>query len=498
MSNFYGGKQGFSFFIVKNFLTVEAMNAAFNSDPSVHFNDYVLVSDSANPYMSDNGKLYRKGYSEFEYMGRISGPPGGVSEIEFFESIEKLIEEYNTIIKDELHQVVPEMKNDEESGANVNQGKIIIEPLLIPGIQTIEDPEKGSITQYNNNIRYGYFNYITKDERDSIVGYSSSESEEDNIVKIEPNEIYNIPVYVAYANPNDPSKTDLTLSEDEIHTERYEKECLIKSQVKVALEIPYFVLDLEAETAQPGESVEVIDTTPIIEGTTPNFYKKYKVKIPQGANGNYYEITYDEETYTFYKTLYKYEIEDNQYHAQEPEKMGTLKDESGMLIGLTMGYYNLIEDNPSSTDNEYVHNNGLTHKSLVTDFISENNPQLVEDIAIIINNLNEDFPYGLGRKKVNEEITINDIDLHGKVIAYGSPYKPTQLIGEKEIIEKWIFGFDYSTKEDGSFAGWYYLGSLYSDYTTHNILFDESTSYGTPVNGNPLNIGGVWFRITSM
>ena len=112
MSNFYGGKQGFSFFIIKSYQvpmeinnngeistynTLEEVLAyEFEADTDVHYNDYILLSDKNNPYMDHTGELYRKGYREFEFVGRIAGPPGGVSDITFIETLEEFESNYNS------------------------------------------------------------------------------------------------------------------------------------------------------------------------------------------------------------------------------------------------------------------------------------------------------------------------------------------------------------------------------------------------------------------
>lgn len=81
---FYGGKQGFSFIIVKSFSSVEEMIENFKKGPNystVHFNEHVLIN-TENKNDSTNGRLYRRGYDYANnlggavYIGTIVGPAG--------------------------------------------------------------------------------------------------------------------------------------------------------------------------------------------------------------------------------------------------------------------------------------------------------------------------------------------------------------------------------------------------------------------------------------
>ena len=64
MNSFYGGRQGASFVIVKNYIDVLSMVTDFsqgNDFTEVKFDEYVLIN---NPYKNhpDNGKIFRRGY----------------------------------------------------------------------------------------------------------------------------------------------------------------------------------------------------------------------------------------------------------------------------------------------------------------------------------------------------------------------------------------------------------------------------------------------------
>ena len=64
MSSFYGGREGRSFVITRNFSSVKEMVEKFQQGPSyneVHFDEYVLINtvNKANP---ENGQVFRRGY----------------------------------------------------------------------------------------------------------------------------------------------------------------------------------------------------------------------------------------------------------------------------------------------------------------------------------------------------------------------------------------------------------------------------------------------------
>lgn len=64
MGSFYGGREGHSFIIVRNFTSVKEMVENFKLGPSyneVHFDEYVLINtpNKANP---ENGQIFKRGY----------------------------------------------------------------------------------------------------------------------------------------------------------------------------------------------------------------------------------------------------------------------------------------------------------------------------------------------------------------------------------------------------------------------------------------------------
>lgn len=76
--SFYGGRQGESFKIVRNFISLEDIKNKFSQGASyrdVNYGEYVLIN-SNDVRSAENGQVYRRGLEGPEYVGRISGPPG--------------------------------------------------------------------------------------------------------------------------------------------------------------------------------------------------------------------------------------------------------------------------------------------------------------------------------------------------------------------------------------------------------------------------------------
>lgn len=67
------GDTGEPFYVVKTYASISAMTADFSgTDTSV--GDYVMIV--CDPALADNGKVYRKGASSWEFLADISGPKG--------------------------------------------------------------------------------------------------------------------------------------------------------------------------------------------------------------------------------------------------------------------------------------------------------------------------------------------------------------------------------------------------------------------------------------
>lgn len=84
MESFYGGRQGFSFIIVKSFSSISEMIDNFKKGPlytEIHYNEHILIN-TINKNDPDNGKIYRRGYDYTNelggaiYVGTVVGPAG--------------------------------------------------------------------------------------------------------------------------------------------------------------------------------------------------------------------------------------------------------------------------------------------------------------------------------------------------------------------------------------------------------------------------------------
>ena len=89
--SFYGGRQGASFVIVKQYDAIADMIAEFSQGGAtvdqVNYGEYVII-DTENKNDPDNGKVYRRGMDYInemggaEYIGQIVGPEGQIRDLE--------------------------------------------------------------------------------------------------------------------------------------------------------------------------------------------------------------------------------------------------------------------------------------------------------------------------------------------------------------------------------------------------------------------------------
>ena len=104
-NSFYGGRRGASFVIVKKYLTIAEMIAAFSQGgdyKTVNYDEYVLI-DTENKNDKDNGKIYRRGYEYNNsmggaiYEGQIVGPAGMAphTEMHTIEEVEQIEQREN-------------------------------------------------------------------------------------------------------------------------------------------------------------------------------------------------------------------------------------------------------------------------------------------------------------------------------------------------------------------------------------------------------------------
>ena len=152
MSNFsfYGGRQGASFILRKNFSSVAEMVNAFKGGESyedVAFDEYVII-DSPESGNEDNGKIYRRGYDYTndmggaEYLCQIKGA-GGASPHFILTTVQDI-----------------ENKAEQEDVSFTGQGQYSpTDGNLIPG--------KDGDT-YNDSIKWAYCSVTNADGTDTI------------------------------------------------------------------------------------------------------------------------------------------------------------------------------------------------------------------------------------------------------------------------------------------------------------------------------------------
>ena len=78
MDSFYAGLPGTPFILKQRFTSVGAMETAFSMQEEytdVFYGEYCII-DTVNKSHPDNGKIFRRGYSDPEYIGQVVGPSG--------------------------------------------------------------------------------------------------------------------------------------------------------------------------------------------------------------------------------------------------------------------------------------------------------------------------------------------------------------------------------------------------------------------------------------
>lgn len=78
MDSFYAGLPGTPFILKQRFPSKQAMIDEFKKQEKytdVFYGEYCII-DTVNKSHPDNGKIYRRGYSEPEYIGQVVGPSG--------------------------------------------------------------------------------------------------------------------------------------------------------------------------------------------------------------------------------------------------------------------------------------------------------------------------------------------------------------------------------------------------------------------------------------
>ena len=459
MSNFYGGKQGFSFFITKTYIIEKALDGykeknvdnegfnsidnlleyKFNNDRDVHYNDYVLISmeimgsnfASSNSY---HGNLYRKDITNFKLVGNLAGPPGGTSEVIPLDW-DRYEEEYNN----DLNQY---------GESNITSSSIANMPLSMGIIDG----------KTNNKI---YFKY-----------YLIKTSAETAVLKLA---IQTPAIYI-----------DLSRS--------YYPENVIN----------------EEGTSGTSPKVNFLGYGELENGEKNYFYSKYEYPLVT----KYYKPRIENDE--LYGDLYTYQqVEGSaQYSYQQSDStdslyLGKIKQESGILIGQNLAYYILASEAGQLSNNKYSQtdeelNDYIISKEKRNTLRTEKTEGyvLLENKKVICKKLNDDFPCGLGYDYFSEQDhtkrTVTNVDLVGKIITYGDEEGPlSESMGDKVIT--WFFAYDFSREEDSSngeiIPNWYYL-SLYSSET--KIIFALDNDSGTlPETSEEIKQGDLWIGLSN-
>lgn len=159
-NSFYGGRQGASFTIVKNFTTIEEMIESFKKGADykiVSYDEYVLIS-TLDRYSRDNGKIYRRGYDYNNelggaiYIGQISGAPGPAPYLEMA-TVDEVKETYETAGNQDIYR--------EGSGSYTVDNN-----SLVPG----KYEENGEV-KFNDEIHWAYCSFVEEELGVAKIGF---------------------------------------------------------------------------------------------------------------------------------------------------------------------------------------------------------------------------------------------------------------------------------------------------------------------------------------
>lgn len=254
----------------------------------------------------------------------------------------------------------------------------------------------------------------------------------------------------------------------------------------IGFAFPYMVVDFEASIS---DKEEIEDFFERVDDETHPFYQKWHFTIPKGEKGTSIEsisvdtgeeegegtqkiqVTYNDETPT--ETIgqpLNYVMKtaiSNDYHLlvlhSDPAKrealvaagagytwegrndwqdLGSIKNESGILVGMNYS---------------------------ITDY-----PQL-SVVTAAVQFLNAQYPNGL-----------TGIDLQGKVVSVG-------LDEETKV----IYAFDYSLNAEGTYKGWYYLGSVDGSggMSGAGVVIGKENDPDVESSASALPVGGAWFVV---
>jgi len=527
MDSFYGGRPGFSFIIVANYASIDEMVENFQQGPSyeaVHFDEHVLIN-TENKNDPDNGKIYRRGYDYMNdlggaiYVGTIVGPAGKAPMLEFT-SLAKVqamqeTEGYDYRYSEgsytvENSDLVPGADgegnyNDEiqwaccsvrdENGEDCIAYIGFIIPYLVVDFTAesvdayynrsddtndfvnqnlSERTDDGSHTFYEKwhfSIPKGIkgeslnnFRVMVAD--DTIEEYDGQDDDIENSRQVLVYDYYNydnnetgdpVSIYLGDYNMIDNIALDeegtvtITYSHDDVVT--YEN--LFKWIEEVTLDttnghftVKYnYGADDEESTTYETDLVWVsgidisqsgVVTVSYINGTSETLDTVLNFILEMTITDDYHLIVYYSNP-EVRAAIVEAGTNYANYGDGDWLDLGSVKEENGILIGLNLS---------------------------LTDY-----PDL-EDITTAVAWLNSAYPNGL-----------TGTNLKGKVVTIGD-----------DDDTKLFYAFDY-TITNGSYAGWYYLGTWESDASTLFMVSTEDASDDLSSKQTALSVSGLWFVV---
>lgn len=498
--SFYGGKQGFSFMIVKNFVSLDEMVNNFKLGPDytiVHYDEYVLIN-SKNKNDPNNGKIFRRGYDYTNflggaiYIGTIVGPAGPAPMLEFT-TIEDVLNKQNQegyenrfgtgsyTLKNE--SLVPGKDinnnfNDKIDWAfcsiRDDNGEDCIAYIGFKIPYTVIDFDSESVNAYYNrsNNTEDFINQNLS-ERIDDKSHPFYERWQLKIPKgIKGDAFKNLRIMTA-----DNTISSYDGQEDDIQNHRQvlvcdyykydksiegEKEILYLGDYNIITNITIdddgsVIIEYSHKNSSfynkilkwiDSIAIETTDASGIVGTGDQKIHVHYNTGETAiiGEPLNYIletTITPDYHYLVYYSSPemrikivesgmnYSYNGKDDWLD------LGSIKDDSGILIGLNIK----LEEHPE-----------------------------LSDILTTINYLNNLYPNGL-----------TGIDLQGKIVSVGDSQN-----------NKLLYAFDYSTN-NGLYNGWYYLGNFGN--ININALFMVASENDLDIESKKeaLSIGGLWF-----
>lgn len=251
--SFYGGRQGESFKIVRNFMSVDEMNSRFQEGAAyrdVNYGEYVLINsdDVTNP---QNGQVYKRGVNGPEYVGNFAGNPGysphvtateefqdyrenGENTFNLIQNTAVLTVDNSSIVdggkysKDEgWNNFINDIKVSTESTTNQEEGFIVVKDFVIQGSSSQEE------------VKYTIGEFLSKD---LINGTKKQELLNNGFIK---------PIN--------------------------------KAQINVSFQIPRTVFNFESKTVSPYKTSKIEE-----DNITENhlFAYGYEITVPKGIKGD--------------------------------------------------------------------------------------------------------------------------------------------------------------------------------------------------------------------